>query len=82
MNQIEEGESILNSIAYAMGAGAGQGGQGGGFSAILPLVLMFAIFYLIHLIPFSIDFKINDLILFILTPVLLSDIPMISAISL
>ena len=40
MNQTEEGEKILTSIAYAMGAGAGKGGQGGGFSAIVPLILM------------------------------------------
>jgi len=41
----------LNSIAYAMGAGAGQGGQGGGFSAIVPLILMFAIFYFLLIRP-------------------------------
>jgi len=40
----------LNSIVYAMGAGAGQGG-GGGFSAIVPLLLMFAIFYFLLIRP-------------------------------
>jgi preprotein translocase subunit YajC len=34
-----------------MGAGAGQGGQGGGFSAIVPLLLMFAIFYFLLIRP-------------------------------
>ncbi|MBW1892088.1 MAG: preprotein translocase subunit YajC [Deltaproteobacteria bacterium] len=33
-----------------MGAGAGQGG-GGGFSAIVPLLLMFAIFYFLLIRP-------------------------------
>ena len=41
----------MTSIAYAMGAGAGQGGQGGGFSAIVPLILMFAIFYFLLIRP-------------------------------
>ena len=40
----------MTDIAYAM-AGAGQGGQGGGFSAIVPLILMFAIFYFLLIRP-------------------------------
>jgi len=39
----------LTSIVYAMGAG--QGGEGGGFSAIVPLLLMFAIFYFLLIRP-------------------------------
>jgi len=40
----------LISIAYAMGGGAA--GQGsGGFSAFLPLILMFAIFYFLLIRP-------------------------------
>jgi preprotein translocase subunit YajC len=45
-----EGEGILTSIVYAMGTGAG-GGQGGGFTAIVPLLLMFAIFYFLLIRP-------------------------------
>ena len=40
----------MTSIVYAMGAGAGQG-EGGGFSAIVPLLLMFAIFYFLLIRP-------------------------------
>jgi preprotein translocase subunit YajC len=40
------------SIAYAMGgAGGGTAGQGGGFSAFIPLILMFAIFYFLLIRP-------------------------------
>lgn len=40
------------SIAYAMGgAGSGAGGQGGGFNAFIPLLLMFAIFYFLLIRP-------------------------------
>lgn len=41
----------MTDIVYAMGTGAGQGGQGGGFSAIIPLLLMFAIFYFLLIRP-------------------------------
>ena len=39
------------SIAYAMGQGGAAGGQGGGFSAFIPLILMFAIFYFLLIRP-------------------------------
>ncbi|MBN1850609.1 MAG: preprotein translocase subunit YajC [Deltaproteobacteria bacterium] len=40
------------SIAYAMGStGGGTAGQGGGFSAFIPLILMFAIFYFLLIRP-------------------------------
>lgn len=38
-------------IAYAMGTGGGQGGQSGGFGALVPLILMFAIFYFLLIRP-------------------------------
>ena len=38
-------------IAYAMGAGGGASGQGGGFGAMVPLILMFAIFYFLMIRP-------------------------------
>jgi len=41
----------LTGIAYALGQGGGVGGQGGGFSAFLPLILMFAIFYFLLIRP-------------------------------
>ncbi len=37
-------------IAYAMGQG-GAAGQGGGFSAFIPLILMFVIFYFLLIRP-------------------------------
>ena len=40
----------MNFLAYAMGTG-GSGGQGAGFSAFVPLILMFAIFYFLLLRP-------------------------------
>ncbi|MCK4390550.1 MAG: preprotein translocase subunit YajC [Desulfobacterales bacterium] len=42
---------ILIDIAYAMGTGGGAGGQGGGFGALVPLILMFAIFYFLLIRP-------------------------------
>lgn len=38
-------------IAYAMGQGGAAAGQGGGFSAFIPLILMFAIFYFLLIRP-------------------------------
>jgi preprotein translocase subunit YajC len=43
---------LLTSTAYAMAPGAGaDSGQGGGFTAIIPLVLMFGIFYFLLIRP-------------------------------
>lgn len=39
------------SIAYAMAPATGEGGQGSGYSALIPLVLMFAIFYFLLIRP-------------------------------
>ena len=40
------------SMAYAMGQGGGAAGQGaGGFSAFIPLILMFVIFYFLLIRP-------------------------------
>jgi len=41
----------LIDLAYAMGAGGGASGQGGGFGAMVPLILMFAIFYFLLIRP-------------------------------
>jgi preprotein translocase subunit YajC len=42
----------LISIAYAMGqGGAGAEGAGGGFANLIPLVIMFAIFYFLLIRP-------------------------------
>ena len=42
----------MNFLAYAMGTGgAGGGSQGSGFSAFVPLILMFAIFYFLLIRP-------------------------------
>ncbi|MGB5158757.1 preprotein translocase subunit YajC [Desulfobacterium sp. N47] len=41
----------MNSIAYAMGQGGAASGQGGGFAAFIPLVLMFVIFYFLLIRP-------------------------------
>jgi preprotein translocase subunit YajC len=42
----------LVDIVYAMGqGGAAQGAQGGGFSAFIPLILMFVIFYFLLIRP-------------------------------
>lgn len=38
-------------LAYAMGQAPGGGGGAGGFSALIPLALMFAIFYFILIRP-------------------------------
>jgi preprotein translocase subunit YajC len=43
---------LLTATAYAMAPGAGaDSGQGGGFTAIIPLVLMFGIFYFLLIRP-------------------------------
>jgi len=44
---------ILTSLAYAMGQGGLGGGQGsgGGFTAFIPLILMFVIFYFLLIRP-------------------------------
>lgn len=42
----------MDFLAYAMGTGGGAGGgQSSGFGAIVPLVLMFAIFYFLLIRP-------------------------------
>lgn len=42
----------MDSLVYAMGSGgAGGTGQGGGLGAIVPLVIMFAIFYFLLIRP-------------------------------
>jgi preprotein translocase subunit YajC len=41
----------LIDIAYALGTGGGASGQGGGFGALVPLILMFAIFYFLLIRP-------------------------------
>ncbi|UCE82281.1 MAG: preprotein translocase subunit YajC [Deltaproteobacteria bacterium] len=38
-------------VAYAMGTGGTGGGQGSGFAAMVPLLLMFAIFYFLLIRP-------------------------------
>lgn len=38
-------------IAYAMGQGGAASGQGGGFAAFVPLILMFVIFYFLLIRP-------------------------------
>ena len=42
---------MLISTAYAMGAPAGQAGQGGGLAGFLPIILLFAIFYFLLIRP-------------------------------
>lgn len=43
----------MDFLAYAMGTGGGgnAGGQGGTFGALIPLILMFAIFYFLLIRP-------------------------------
>jgi len=41
----------LINIAYAMGQGGAAGGQPGGFTAFIPLIIMFAIFYFLLIRP-------------------------------
>jgi preprotein translocase subunit YajC len=38
-------------IAYAMGGAPGGGGPGGGFTALVPLILMFGVFYVLLIRP-------------------------------
>ncbi|UCD86654.1 MAG: preprotein translocase subunit YajC [Desulfobacterales bacterium] len=38
-------------VAYALGTGGGASGQSGGFGALVPLILMFAIFYFLLIRP-------------------------------
>jgi preprotein translocase subunit YajC len=43
---------LITSIAYAMGApGGAPGGAGGGFASLVPLILMFVIFYFLLIRP-------------------------------
>src|SRR6056297_1736608 len=42
---------FFNSIAHAMGQAGGEAGQGSAFSAFVPLILMFAIFYFLLIRP-------------------------------
>ncbi|OEU47580.1 MAG: preprotein translocase subunit YajC [Desulfobacterales bacterium C00003060] len=39
------------NIAYAMGTGGGASGDAGGFTALVPLILMFGIFYFLLIRP-------------------------------
>ncbi len=43
----------MDYLAYAMGTGGagGAGGQGGGMTALVPLIIMFAIFYFLLIRP-------------------------------
>lgn len=41
----------MTSLVYAMGQGGAIEGQGGGFTAFVPLILMFAIFYFLLIRP-------------------------------
>jgi preprotein translocase subunit YajC len=43
----------MNFLAYAMGGGGtgAEGGQGAGFGAFVPLIIMFAIFYFLLIRP-------------------------------
>jgi preprotein translocase subunit YajC len=42
---------LFNDLAFAMGAAGGNGGQGNPIGAIVPLILMFAIFYFLLIRP-------------------------------
>ena len=44
---------LICSTAYAMGQGGagGEGPQGGGFAALIPIILMFVIFYFLLIRP-------------------------------
>jgi preprotein translocase subunit YajC len=47
-----QGGFVLINIAYAMGQGGGVAGQGaGGFSSLIPIILMFVIFYFLLIRP-------------------------------
>jgi preprotein translocase subunit YajC len=46
-----QGGLILIDIAYAMGQGGASGQGAGGFSAFIPLILMFVIFYFLLIRP-------------------------------
>ena len=41
----------MTNIAYALGTGGATGGQAGGFSSFVPLILMFVIFYFLLIRP-------------------------------
>ena len=41
----------MDSLVYAMGTGGVGGGDSGGMSAFIPLILMFAIFYFLLIRP-------------------------------
>ncbi len=51
--QIRMEDSTMIDIAYAMGAGGtgGAGTQGGGIGALLPIILVFAVFYFLLIRP-------------------------------
>eukprot|EP00828_Plagiopyla_frontata_P033624 TRINITY_DN43652_c0_g1_i1.p2 TRINITY_DN43652_c0_g1~~TRINITY_DN43652_c0_g1_i1.p2 ORF type:complete len:129 (-),score=13.56 TRINITY_DN43652_c0_g1_i1:80-466(-) len=42
---------FLTNTAFAMGQAGAQGGQAGGFTAFVPLILMFVIFYFLLIRP-------------------------------
>jgi preprotein translocase subunit YajC len=41
----------MTDLVYAMGTGGAEGGQGGGLTAFIPIILMFAIFYFLLIRP-------------------------------
>ena len=41
----------MTNLVYAMGTGGAEGGQGGGVTAFIPIILMFAIFYFLLIRP-------------------------------
>ena len=41
----------MTDLVYAMGTSGAEGGQGGGLTAFIPIILMFAIFYFLLIRP-------------------------------